>query len=91
MAKHFTYDIGRYELVPFEQFGGRSAASCIDAGLSLVHDIELAWKHGKVASFLAIDIKGFFDNINHRHMVKVLWEAGFSLPVISKTENFFKC
>ena len=88
VAKRITFDVGKYELVPFEQFGGRSAASCTDAGLSLVHDIELAWKHGKVASFLAIDIKGFFDNVNHRRMVKVLWEAGFPLPVVRWVESF---
>ena len=88
VAKHFTFDIGKYELVPFEQFGGRLAASCMDAGLSLVHDIKLAWRHSKVASFLAIDIKGFFNNINHRHMVKVLWEAGFALPEVRWVESF---
>jgi len=88
VAKRFTFDIGKYELVPFEQFGGRSAASCIDAGLLLVHDIELAWKNGKVALFLAIDIKGFFDNINHRRMIKVLWEAGFPLPEVRWVESF---
>ena len=88
VTKRITFNVGKYELVPFEQFSGRSAASCTDAGLSLVHDIELAWKHGKVASFLAIDIKGFFDNINHRHMVKILWEAGFPLPVVCWVESF---
>ena len=88
MAKCITFDVGKYELVPFEQFGGRSAASCTDAGLSLIYDIELAWKHGKVASFLAIDIKGFFDNANHKRMVKVLWEAGFPLPVVRWVESF---
>jgi len=88
VAKRITFNVGKFELVPFEQFGGRSAASCTDAGLSLVHDVELAWKHGKVASFLAIDIKGFFDNVNHRRMVKVLWEAGFPLPVVRWVESF---
>ena len=60
VASRLMFDIGKHELVPFIQFGGRTASSCIDAGLSITHDIQSAWKHGMVASVLAIDVKGFF-------------------------------
>ena len=46
VTTRISYEIGKYSLVPHEQFGGRSNSSCIDAAMSLVHDIESAWKHG---------------------------------------------
>jgi ribonuclease HI len=88
VAKRITYDISKYEIVPFEQFGGRSSSSCIDAGLSLVHDIESSWKRGLVASVLAIDIKGFFDNVNHKRLVRIMWEYGFPLPIVRWVASF---
>jgi hypothetical protein len=72
IAKRITFDCGKYEILPPEQFGGRSVSSCIDAGLTLTHDIEHAWKRGLDASVLTIDIKGFFDNVNHQRLVS-LW------------------
>ena len=82
VTKCLTFDCGKYEILPPEQFGGRSVSSCIDAGLTLTHDIEHAWKRGFDASVLTIDIKGFFDNVNHHRLVRVLWDAGFPIPII---------
>ena len=42
VAKRITYGLGKYELMPFNQFGGQSNSSCLDAGLSLTHDIQTA-------------------------------------------------
>ena len=88
VASRLMHDIGKHNLVPLVQFGGRTASSCVDAGLSLVHDIQSGWKHGLVASTLAIDVKGFFDKINHERLVHVLWEMGFP-PQISKWVQSF--
>ena len=88
VATRVSYDIGKYNLVPHEQFGGRSTSSCIDAAMSLVHDIESAWKHGQVVSVLAIDISRFFDNVNHKRLVRVVYEMGFSLPVVRWIQSF---
>jgi ribonuclease HI len=88
IAKRITFDCGKYEILPPEQFGGRSVSSCIDAGLTLTHDIEHAWKRGLDASVLTIDIKGFFDNVNHQRLVRVLWDAGFPLPIIHWVRSF---
>ena len=88
VAKRITYDCGKYNILPPEQFGGRSSSSCVDAGLSLVHDIEHAWKRGLVASVLAIDIKGFFDHVNRRRLIRILWEAGFPIPIVRWVESF---
>ena len=54
IAKCLTFDCGKYEILPPEQFGGRSISSCIDAGLTLTHDIEHVWKRG----FDAVEFMG---------------------------------
>ena len=42
MAARITYEVGRFNLVPTNQFGGRDKSSVIDASLSLTHDIQAA-------------------------------------------------
>ena len=71
VAKRLLFDVGKYDLMPFCQFGGRPSASCLDAGMSLVHDIQVAHNRKHVSSFLALDIKGFFDHVNHDRMVHI--------------------
>jgi len=77
MAKRVTFNLGKYNLMPFNQFGGRSHSSCLDAALSLTHDIMEARARGLVSSFLAIDIKGFFDHVNHERLLDVMEHKGF--------------
>ena len=74
--------------MPFCQFGGRPSASCLDAGMSLVHDIQVAKNRKLVSSFLALDIKGFFDHVNHDRMVHVLWSKGFPLNICRWVRSF---
>ena len=71
------YDIGKYELMLFNQFRGCSNSSYLNADLSLTHDILTAWKKGLISSFLAMDIKGFFDHVDHACLLDVLTHKGF--------------
>ena len=88
VAKRLLFDAGKHRLMPFTQFGGRSHASCLDAGLALTHDIESARSAGLVSSFLALDIKGFFDHVNHARLVHTLWEMGFPRQICSWVLSF---
>lgn len=72
MAKRITFEVGRYSLVQTNQFGGRNKSSVIDACLALTHDIQAAWKNGLTASALTVDIKGYFNNINHDRLTHTL-------------------
>jgi hypothetical protein len=65
IAKHFQHDIVKHELIPTNQFGGRTHSSCLDAGLSLIHDIQTAHANNLKTGILLFDVKGFFDNMNH--------------------------
>lgn len=69
VARRLMFDCAKHSLMPPEQFGGVMAALCIDAGLSLTHDIESALRRGHTASLLTVDVKGFFDNVNHKQLV----------------------
>ena len=66
------FDAGKYGLMPQNQFRGRSNTSCFDAALSLQHNILEAKHKGLVSLFLALDIKGFFNHINHNWMIQML-------------------
>ena len=88
VASRLMYNISKLNLVPHKQFGGRKASSCTDMALSLTHDIQSGWKNGMVSSFLCIDVKGFFDNVNHRRMTRVLWEMGFPIEIVKWIQSF---
>jgi ribonuclease HI len=83
IATRITYEVGKYNLVPTTQFGSRPKSSVIDACLSLTHDVQAAWKNGLSASALAIDIKGYFDNVNHGRLVHTLHLLGFASEILN--------
>ena len=57
-------------------------------GLSLTHNINEAKRKGLVSSFLTIDIKGFFDHVNHKRMISVLWRKGFPPEICQWVSSF---
>ena len=75
-------------LIPPEQFGGVSSASCLGAGLVLTHDLQEAKKRKKAASLLTVDVKGFFDSINHNCLLFVLHQMGFPAPITTWVRSF---
>ena len=82
--------MSNYELVPMTQFGGRNASSTLDAGLTLLHDIQAAHQTGLRAGILLFDIQGFFDNINHERLTKVFADLGFAPELVCWCKSFLK-
>ncbi|KAG9126385.1 hypothetical protein FRC07_003632 [Ceratobasidium sp. 392] len=78
ISSRLLFDIGRYNLIPYTQFGGRDNSSCVDAGAVLVHDVESSWADGSKASLLTLDVKGYFDCVNHARLIYTLRRLGFS-------------
>jgi hypothetical protein len=76
VAKRFQYDIVKEGLIDTNQFGGRTHSSCLDAGLTLIHDVQAAHAAGLKAGILLFDVKGFFDNVNHARMTARLTQHG---------------
>ena len=89
-ARRVTFDLGKYNLMPPNQFGGRSHSSCLDAGIALTHDIQTARENKLVSSFLAVDIKGFFDHANHAQLLEVMLHLGFNPVFVKWVESFLQ-
>ena len=88
VAKRLGYLVGRHNLVPGNQFGGRSHYSTTDAILSFTHDIQTAWTDGKVTSALTFDIKGYFDFVNHRRLLCELRRKRIPLQLVKWVDSF---
>jgi len=88
VAQWITYNLGQYKLMPFNQFGSRSNSSCLDTAMALTHDIHSAREKNLVSSFLAVDIKGFFDHVDHNRLISVLIHLGFPPEITDWVESF---
>ena len=90
VAKLIYRDMSKHALVPTTQFGGRNASSTLDAGLTLLHDIQSAHQAGLRAGILLFDIQGFFDNINHERLVQTFKNLGFAPELVNWCRSFLK-
>ena len=90
VAKRFQHDIVEHELVPSVQFGGRMHSSCLDAALTLLHDVQAVHTAGLKMGMLLFDIKGFFDYINHARMAAILTQLGFNKKIVEWAKNFLR-
>jgi hypothetical protein len=61
-SKHTSYLAEKHNLLPATQFGGRPGHNTTDAMLLVVHKIKSAWRRGKVAAALFLDVQGAFPN-----------------------------
>ena len=88
VANRLTFLTGQLNLVPPNQFGGRSNSSTDDAILSFITDIQAAWSQGKVTSALTFDIKGYFDFVNHNRLLHELRRKHIPLEYVKWTASF---
>ena len=84
------HDIVAHELIPTNQFGGRMHSSCLDAGITLIHDVQTAHAAGLKASILLFDIRGFFDNVNHNRLAAILDNLRYTLELVRWTRSFLQ-
>ena len=50
----------------------------MDAGITLLHDVEHALRNGRKCAALLFDIKGFFDNVHKDRMATTIGNLGYS-------------
>jgi hypothetical protein len=62
--------------------------SAEDLVLSVVHNIDTAWNHGRVASFLMFDITSFFNNVSHPVLLTELRKMGIPLCLVQWVHLF---
>ena len=58
------------------QFGCRRNCGTLDALAQLVTTVKKAWQEKQLVAALLLNIKGAFDYINRRQLLKVLKELG---------------
>src|ERR1700744_5977127 len=87
-ARRLAYLAAKYNLTPYNQFGGSVGKSTTDAALCFVHDCEVASRKGLVTSALAFDITGFFDFVNHAKLLCVLREKQIPTCIIQWVSCF---
>ena len=81
VANRLQHDITSLDLIPTSQFGGRQHSSCLDAGLTLLHDIQSAHAKGLKCAVLLFNVQGFFNHVNHGHLVSICKQLGFGTRV----------
>jgi len=63
-----------------------------DTAMTFVHDVHTAWNQNIVTSALTFDIKGFFDFVNHQHLLSEMQKRYIPLEYLKWTANFLnKC
>ena len=82
------HEIVAHDLVPTIQFRGRSHSSCLDAGLTLLHNIQAAHVAGLKVGMVLFDVKGFFDSVNHHRMIGILSSLGFCSEIVEWAHDF---
>ena len=80
--------VGYYELISGAQSRGKANSATTNAILSFVHDIHIAWNHGKVTFALTFDIKGYFDFINHDRLLVEMQKHQIPLEYLKWTSSF---
>jgi ribonuclease HI len=62
VAEDMSRLVEKHQLIPTSHFGGRPGRTTTDAIHYLVRRIKEAWRKGKVASILFLDVEGAFPN-----------------------------
>jgi hypothetical protein len=88
VAKHFQHNIVTHKLIPTNQFGGCTHFSCLDAGLTLIHNVQTVHANGLKVGILLFDVQGFFDNVNHARLMVIICNMGFTPSLAQWMESF---
>jgi len=71
------------KLLDFDQMEGRKQRSAIDAVLNLVHDAQMAKSRGYTLTCLLLDVKGAFDHVALKQLVKILIKLKIPINLIN--------
>lgn len=75
-------------LLPANQFGGRPGRTTTDAVLFLTQKIKDAWRTGKVASLLLMDISQAFPTVPHPTLLAKLKQSGLPSTLVKWIRSF---
>jgi len=84
IAEHISYLSEKHQLLPPNHFGGRPGRTTTDAMHLLIIRVKAAWRKGKVAAALFLDVEGAFPNAVPEKLIGNLRKRG----VPKKYANF---
>jgi hypothetical protein len=88
VSKCLLYAIDKYVLIPTTQFGTRAFSCTLDAGLTLMHDVQAAMRRKEKVGLLLFDIKGFFDHVKRDRLRSVMVNMGFPCEYCDWAHSF---
>jgi hypothetical protein len=84
VANHISFLTEKHQLLPANHFGGRSGQTTADALHLLTYKVKEAWRSGKIAAVLFLDIEGAFPNAVPAKLLQNLKKRG----ILSKYTEF---
>lgn len=75
-------------LLPATQFGGRPGRTTTDAVLYITQKVKDAWRTGRIASLLLMDISQAFPTVPHPTLLAKLTSAGLPCTLINWVRSF---
>ncbi|EED22644.1 reverse transcriptase, putative [Talaromyces stipitatus ATCC 10500] len=89
LARRLSYLVEQYNLLLKQHIGGRRGRSCELAIHLLLEETHSAWREGsRVASGLALDAAGAFDNVNYIRLIHDLRKRQVLDDLIGWIESF---
>ena len=90
LAEQLMYYAEYHKLLPANHFGGRRGRNATDAVQMLTHKIKAAWRKGKVASVLFLDIEGAFPNADNAQLIQNLTKRRIPSALVSFVARMLK-
>jgi hypothetical protein len=88
VSKRLLFAIDKYKLIPTTQFGTRAFSSTLDAGLTLMHNVQVAMRSKEKVGILLFDIKGFFDHVKRDRLKGIMKNLGFPREYCNWAHSF---
>ena len=88
LALRLSYFAEEYKLLPDNHFGGRKGQGTETALHMVTEIISAAWKRGKTATALFLDISGAFDNVSHTRLLHNLRKRRIPTLIVNWMASF---
>jgi hypothetical protein len=82
------YFLNKHTLTLFSQFRACKGSSTTDTALMFTHNIQTTCNKGLATSALTIDIKRYFDFVNHKEILTKMRQAHLLLPITRWMRSF---
>ncbi|KAJ5215604.1 reverse transcriptase [Penicillium cinerascens] len=88
VANRISTLVEKHQLLPANHFGARRRRSCEQALNVLVEKIHDAWREGKVLSLVSFDVKGAYNGVDGRVLLRRLRERRIPLILVRWIDSF---